>query len=151
MHPLFKSEDAVQYHEVHALVIKAVMIGAQLFTPVVAKVNIVVMLAHNVMGLCTQARKYLQAMINFLRFTKLCNITTVENKIRFRVHQVGFCDGTNQATVPVINELLALDMSDVRVRNKGKGKVLATVFSKGDFHQADGKTAGRQQCATIFQ
>ena len=83
MGPLVVGEDAVEHHEMHALVVEAVILRTEKFLPVFAQIQVVVMFAHYVMHLAGQGGEDFRAVVQFGLGAKLCQIATEHDEFRF--------------------------------------------------------------------
>jgi hypothetical protein len=78
-------EDAIEYDEMDSFVIEAVIQGAYLVLPVFTKIEVIIMLTDDVPDFAPQIGHDLQAVIQFLLFAQLSEITAKEEEIRSRL------------------------------------------------------------------
>ena len=140
--PLVGRQDRVQNDEMHALVVEAVIMGAVELAPIFAKVEVIVVLAHDAMQLGREMGENLRAVVEFVLLAELREVAAEHDEIQFRLHEISFRHRALKAHVPVAHEARALDLLDVRVGNIGEGEVVARA-AEGEAHHADGKRRQR--------
>ena len=111
--PLVEGENAVEDHEVDTLVVEAVPLGAEELRPVLAEIEIVVVLAHHHVGLVVELGEHLGAVVQLGFCAELGEIAAEHHEVRFGLQQICFGDRTDQTAVPVVDESAALDVLDM--------------------------------------
>ena len=139
--PVVVGEDAVQHDEVHALVVEAVPVGPEELRPVLPEVEVVVVLAHHVVGLVAELRHDLRPVVELLLHAELAEVAAEHHEVGLRGEEVRLRHRPDEAAVPVADELGARDVLDVGVRDVGEGEVLGGV-GEGELHEAHGDDAG---------
>ena len=139
--PLVVGEDAVQHDEVHALVVEAVVVRPEELRPVLAEVEVVVVLAHHAVERVVELREHLRAVVELLLHAELAEVAAEHHEVRLRVEEVRLRHRPDEAPVPVAHEPGAGDVLDVGVGDVGEGEVQGGI-AEGELHRAHRHDAG---------
>ncbi len=133
----------------HTLVVEAVPLGPEELRPVLTEVQIIVVLAHDHVGLVVQLGEHFGAVVELGFAAELGQVAAEHHEIGPGLQQIGLGDRTDQTAVPVVDETGTRDVLNMGVGDVGEGEVLCRV-GKGELHHADGQGAGRGHCARTF-
>jgi len=130
---------------VHALVVKAVPLGPEQRRPILAKIQVIVVLADDVIDLRAQRREDLSAVIELRPGAELGEIAAKHYEVWRRVQQVRLGHRADETAVPVAHKLRTADILDMGVGDVGEREAVGFLGER-ELEQRYGQRGSERRC-----